>query len=152
MIELYGTDYTVSSIAWDANSARTNIVLATSFDPPTTLCSASSCDPIKMANIEGFLKKGLGGTGFVVGISPAYEGPDQSGLKAYRYVKSVYVIHVGGTLFVISSTDNIMNIQARITWTVEFIRGCIFLCLLYVEIQGRVGSILTFFSILGTPK
>ena len=35
------------------------------------------------------------------------------------YVKS---LHVGGTRCVPSSTDHIMNIQARITWTVECIR------------------------------
>ena len=35
-------------------------------------------------------------------------------------------IHVGGTRCVPSSTDNIMNRQARITLTVECIRTCIF--------------------------
>ena len=45
------------------------------------------------------------------------------------YVKS---LHVGGTRCVPSSTDHIMNIQARITLTVEVIRTCIFICLLYV--------------------
>jgi hypothetical protein len=44
-------------------------------------------------------------------------------------VKSVFVVHVGGTRCVTSSTDNIMKIQARITLTVEFIRGYIFLFL-----------------------
>ena len=42
-----------------------------------------------------------------------------------RYVKSVFMIHVGGTRCVTSSTDNIMKIHARITLTVEFIRTCI---------------------------
>jgi hypothetical protein len=37
------------------------------------------------------------------------------------------MIHVGGTRCVTSSTDKIMNIHARITLTVEFIRGYIFL-------------------------
>ena len=42
-------------------------------------------------------------------------------------VREVFVIHVGGTRYVTSGTDNIMNIHARITLNVEFIRGCIFL-------------------------
>ena len=45
------------------------------------------------------------------------------------YVKSVFIIHVGGTRCVTSRTDNIMKIRARITLTVEVIRTCIFLCL-----------------------
>jgi hypothetical protein len=49
-----------------------------------------------------------------------------------RYVKSVCMIHVGGTRCVTSSTDNILNIHFRITLTVEFIRGYIFKCLFYV--------------------
>ena len=44
-----------------------------------------------------------------------------------RYVKLVFVIHVGGTRYVTSSTDNIMKIHVRITLTVECIRTCIFL-------------------------
>ena len=63
-----------------------------------------------------------------------------------RYVKSVFMIHVGGTRCVTSSTDNIMKIHARITLTVEFIRTCIFLFLFDVSIQVRVWSILTLFS------
>ena len=38
-----------------------------------------------------------------------------------------------------------MKIHARITWTVEVIRTCIFLIWFYVWIQLRVWSILTFF-------
>ena len=49
-----------------------------------------------------------------------------------RYVKSVFVVHVGGTRCVTSSTDHYMNIHARITLSVEFIRTCIFLFLFYV--------------------
>jgi len=49
-----------------------------------------------------------------------------------RYVKSVFMIHVGGTRCVTSSTDNIMKIHFRITLNVEFIRTCIFLFLFYV--------------------
>ena len=48
------------------------------------------------------------------------------------YVKLVFIIHVGGTRCVPSSTDNIMKRQARITLTVEFIRTCIFKFLFYV--------------------
>ena len=72
------------------------------------------------------------------------------GAKALRirYVKSVFIIHVGGTRCVTSSIENIMKIRARITLTVEFIRGYIFKFLFYVWIQLRVWSILTFFSIL----
>ena len=55
-----------------------------------------------------------------------------------RYVKSVFMIHVGGTRCVTSSTDHIMKIHFRITLTVEFIRGYIFKFLFYVSIQGRV--------------
>jgi hypothetical protein len=48
------------------------------------------------------------------------------------YVTLVFVIHVGGTRCVTSSTGNSMNIQARITLKVEFIRTRIFLFLFYV--------------------
>ena len=48
------------------------------------------------------------------------------------YVKSVFIIHVGGTRYVTSSTDNIMKIHFRITLNVEFIRGYIFIFLFYV--------------------
>ena len=43
------------------------------------------------------------------------------------WVREVFVVHVGGTRCVTSSTGNNMNIHARITWTVEFIRTCIVL-------------------------
>ena len=39
--------------------------------------------------------------------------------------QSVLMIHVGGTRCVTSRTGNIVNIQARITLTVECIRACI---------------------------
>ena len=42
------------------------------------------------------------------------------------------IIHVGGTRCVTSSTDHMMNIRARITLTVGFIRGYIFKFLFYV--------------------
>ena len=48
------------------------------------------------------------------------------------YVKSVFIVHVGGTRCVTSSTDNNLKIRARITLTVEFIRGYIFIFLFYV--------------------
>ena len=67
---------------------------------------------------------------------PSYGG-EECGLKVCpgvgpqecRYVKSVFIIHVGGTRCVPSSTDNILNINARITLTVEVIRRCIFIFL-----------------------
>ena len=40
----------------------------------------------------------------------------------------VVMIHVGCTRGLTSSTDNIMKIQAWITWNVECIRTCICLC------------------------
>jgi hypothetical protein len=63
-------------------------------------------------------------------------------------VREVFIIHVGGTRCVPSSTANNMKIHVRITLTVECIRTCIVLFLFDVEIQLRVGSRLTFFSIL----
>jgi hypothetical protein len=57
-------------------------------------------------------------------------------------------VHVGGTRCVTSSTDHYMKRHARITLTVEFIRTRIFLFLFHVQIQWRVWSILTLFSIL----
>ena len=58
------------------------------------------------------------------------------------YVKS---LHVGGTRCVPSSTDHMMNRHARIALTVACIRGSIFICFVYVSIQGRVCSRLTLF-------
>ena len=55
-----------------------------------------------------------------------------SGGQKARYVTSVFMIHVGCTRCVTSSTGNTMNMHARITLTVEFIRTCIFLFLFYV--------------------
>ena len=48
-----------------------------------------------------------------------------------RYVKSVFMIHVGGTRCVPSSTANIMKRPACMTLTVEVIRTRIFLCFFY---------------------
>ena len=42
------------------------------------------------------------------------------------YVKSIFVVHVGCTRCVTSNTDHNMQIQARITLSVEFIRTCIY--------------------------
>ena len=53
----------------------------------------------------------------------------------YHSVREVFVVHVGGTRGVTSSTDHIMNRQARITLTVACIPVFVYL---YVEIQGRV--------------
>ena len=44
----------------------------------------------------------------------------------------VFMLHVGGTRCVTSSTDNIMKIHVRITLTVEFIRAIFFIFLFYV--------------------
>ena len=59
----------------------------------------------------------------------------------------VFMVHVGGTRCVTSSTDNTMTRQACITWGVECIRACIFIFLFDVEIQWQVRSLLTLFSI-----
>jgi hypothetical protein len=47
-------------------------------------------------------------------------------------VRPIFIVHVGGTRCVTSRTDNIMKIHARITLTVEFIRGYLLIFLLYV--------------------
>ena len=60
------------------------------------------------------------------------QGRFNQGKADDMYVKSVFIIHVGGTRYVTSSTDNIMKIHAGITLTVEFIRGYIFIFLFYV--------------------
>jgi hypothetical protein len=51
---------------------------------------------------------------------------------ADQYVKSAFIVHVGGTRCVTSSTDNIMKVHARRTLNVEFIRSCIFIFYFYV--------------------
>ena len=58
--------------------------------------------------------------------------PSQSvGTDVFQF-SCVFMIHVGGTRCVTSSTDNIMKIHFRITLNVEFIRGYIFKFLFYV--------------------
>ena len=82
----------------------------------------------------------------------------REGIQETTSVREIGMIRVGGARCVPSSTANMMNIQARITWTVEVIRTCIFFLLVDVSIQGRVGSRLTFFfdvsifSGLGGPR
>ena len=49
-----------------------------------------------------------------------------NGLKPHEQVKSVFIVHVGGTRCVTSSTDHYMKIHVRIPLTVECIRPCIF--------------------------
>jgi hypothetical protein len=44
----------------------------------------------------------------------------------------IFIIHVGATCCVTSSTGNIMKIHARITLTVEFIRTFFFIIFIYV--------------------
>jgi hypothetical protein len=72
------------------------------------------------------------------GVPVVVDGPRQQ-------VREVFIVHVGGTRCVTSSTGKNRKIRARITWTVEFIRTCIFIFVFYVWIQGRVWSRLTFF-------
>ena len=67
------------------------------------------------------------------------------GKKFDQSVREVFIIHVGGTRCVTSSTDNIMKIHARITLTVEFIRGCIFIFLCVNTISSMITT--NFFSI-----
>ena len=54
-------------------------------------------------------------------------GSGPPGGRSLHEVREVFVVHVGGTRCITSSTDNIMKIHARITLTVEFIRTCIFI-------------------------
>ena len=69
---------------------------------------------------------------------PRYTFHDTVVLDRWYQVKSVFIVHVGGTRCVTSSTDHYMNIHARITLSVECIRTCLFLFLFDVEIQLRV--------------
>ena len=63
------------------------------------------------------------------GGNPTQEDKDD---QQRQEVSEVYIIHVGGTRCVTSSTGNNMKIRARTTLNVEFIRTCIFIFLLYV--------------------
>jgi hypothetical protein len=85
------------------------------------------------------LEELTGGEADAISIALASRGANKrvfwSKLKKYkrnRYVKSVFIVHVGGTRCATSSTDNNLKIHARITLTVEFIRGYIFKFLCYV--------------------
>jgi hypothetical protein len=61
--------------------------------------------------------------------------------------QSVFIIHVGGTRDVTSSTDNSIKIQARITLTVECLRTCIFFYFhLMFEYNYEYDQLLTFFN------
>jgi hypothetical protein len=60
------------------------------------------------------------------------ENDDEARIVHIRPVREVFIVHVGGTRCVTSRTDNMMNIRARVTLTVEFIPTCIFIFLLYV--------------------
>ena len=83
----------------------------------------------------------VGGTRYVQSVVLVHVG-------GTRYVQSVCIVHVGGTRCGTSNTDHSMNTHARITLTVECIRTCIFLFVLYGCIQRRVGSRLTLFSMV----
>ena len=52
--------------------------------------------------------------------------------RATTKVRAVFIIHVGGTRCVTSSTDHSMKRRARTTLSVEVIRTCIFVFLFYV--------------------
>ena len=60
-------------------------------------------------------------------------------------VREVLIVHVGCTRCVASNPDHTMHRQARITVGVGCTRACIVLFWCDVYIQGRVGSIPTFF-------
>ena len=47
-------------------------------------------------------------------------------------VRKVFIVHVGGTRCVTWSIDRIIQIHARITWGVEFIRAIFFIFFFYV--------------------
>jgi hypothetical protein len=47
-------------------------------------------------------------------------------------VREVFIVHVGGTRCVTSSIDRIIQIHARITWGVVFIRAIFFIFFFYV--------------------
>ena len=47
-------------------------------------------------------------------------------------VREVFVVHVGGTRCVTWSIDRMIQIHARITWGVEFIRAIFFIFFFYV--------------------
>ena len=53
---------------------------------------------------------------------PSHHHP--SPIAVCHVVRELLMIHVGGTRCVTSSTDQIMTIQAWITWTFECIRPC----------------------------
>ena len=71
-------------------------------------------------------RSGGGGGG---GAGLVHDGRRETGQSC---VREVVMIHVGGTRCVTSSTGNNMKRPARITLTVEFIRTCLFVFLLYV--------------------
>ena len=60
-------------------------------------------------------------------------------------VREVFIVHVGGPRCVTSSTDNTMQMLGSLG-LLNVYEPVFFLFVLYVEIQGRVGSRLTFFS------
>jgi hypothetical protein len=70
-----------------------------------------------------------------VGCCPRFKFCPRAGTSitaTQRYGKCVFIIHVGCTRCVTSSTDNNIKIHARIALTVECIRTCIFIFLFYV--------------------
>ena len=61
--------------------------------------------------------------------SPLRQPHQVAAAAAVVQVKYVFIVHVGGTRCVTSSTDHSMTIHVRITLTVEVIRTCICLFL-----------------------
>ena len=78
----------------------------------------------------------------VAGVDARLDG------KEHAMVCAIGLVHVGGTRCVTSSTDNIMNIQARVTLTVEFIRACILICVFLCAntMTGLVNTNASFFD------
>jgi hypothetical protein len=75
-------------------------------------------------------------------VNPLYFDQNHPHVK----VREVFMIHVGGTRCVTSSTGSMMNIHAGTTLTVECTRTCIFICLLHVKYNDEYDQYSRFFS------
>jgi hypothetical protein len=77
-------------------------------------------------------------------------GPEKKLRPFASQVREVFVIHVGGTRCITSSTDHMMKILARITLTVEVIRCCLFIFVVVClnTITSRIKTNATFFDVL----
>jgi hypothetical protein len=104
----------------------------------TTLQLFASCDfflqVVVVVVVVVVIARGLGGTRARLFTATC------TGMEAWCFatggstmgVREVFIVHVGCTRCVTSSTDNNLKIHARITLNVEFIRTCIFIFLFYV--------------------